>query len=94
MKCGSKTCQNYDGTCDGSRILKTKKNIVMLLSSFLAQCVDAGLTGCCTGAGAGGISCGPYTNSTGGNCYCDASCHTYDDCCDNIEYTCPTPTAS
>ena len=23
MKCGSTTCRNYDGTCDGGRILVT-----------------------------------------------------------------------
>ena len=28
VKCGSTTCQNYDGTCDGGRILEVKGNTV------------------------------------------------------------------
>ena len=37
------------------------------------SCVDAGFVGCCDS------SC--YV----GSCYCDQICHTYGDCCDDIE---------
>ena len=28
MKCGSTTCRNYDGTCDGGRILEKEYKLV------------------------------------------------------------------
>ncbi len=40
-------------------------------------CEQAGHSGCCvSGCNAGG-------------CYCDAVCHTFGDCCDGINSTCP-----
>ena len=41
------------------------------------QCELNGDTGCCiSGCNAGG-------------CYCDAVCHSFGDCCDGIDVTCP-----
>ena len=31
MKCGSTTCRNYDGTCDGGRILEKQYKLVTKL---------------------------------------------------------------
>lgn len=46
-------------------------------SGVISQCEADGHTGCCTsGCNAGG-------------CYCDEVCHTFQDCCDGIDSTCP-----
>ena len=41
MKCGSTTCRNYDGTCDGGRILenyyKAMHNLLNFQESFLVD---------------------------------------------------------
>ena len=43
----------------------------------VSQCEAAGHTSCCiSGCNAGG-------------CYCDEVCHSFGDCCDNIDITCP-----
>ena len=43
----------------------------------VSQCEAAGHTGCCN------------SGCFAGNCYCDAVCHVFNDCCDNIDHTCP-----
>ena len=34
IKCGSTMCRNYDGTCDGGRILETKYTISLQKENF------------------------------------------------------------
>ncbi len=41
-------------------------------------CQIAGHTGCCT------------SSCNGGGCFCDAICHSFGDCCEGIEVTCPS----
>ena len=41
------------------------------------SCVDAGFDACCD------------SNCSVGNCYCDAACHFFKDCCHDIQQTCP-----
>lgn len=45
----------------------------------LSPCELAGHTSCC--------STGCFVSQYG--CYCDNFCHIFNDCCDNIEATCP-----
>ena len=45
----------------------------------VSVCELAGHTSCCTG---------PEELCSVGECYCDALCHTFEDCCANIENTC------
>lgn len=42
-------------------------------------CVSAGFTGCCSG------QCLVEADS----CFCDPTCYDFDDCCADIEQTCP-----
>ena len=42
-----------------------------------ASCVAAGFTGCCT------------SFCSVGNCFCDFACHSFNDCCEDINDTCP-----
>ena len=46
----------------------------------LSLCETAGHTGCCTG---------PEESCSVGECYCDEMCHFFQDCCENIQNTCP-----
>ena len=41
------------------------------------SCVDAGFDACCD------------SGCSVGNCFCDMACHSFDDCCDDIQQTCP-----
>ena len=41
------------------------------------RCASAGFDTCCD------------SNCSLGNCYCDADCHYYNDCCDDIQQICP-----
>ena len=41
------------------------------------SCVDAGFDACCD------------SDCSVGNCYCDAACHFFKDCCHDIQQTCP-----
>ena len=46
------------------------------------SCREAGYTECCTD-----IICAGQPVA---DCYCDAGCRTFGDCCDDIDETCPS----
>ena len=46
-------------------------------SGDVGACEADGNSGCC------------FFSCNAGGCYCDAVCHTFNDCCDDISNTCP-----
>lgn len=50
-------------------------------------CTEAGVTSCCQSG-----SC--KVSSIRGDCFCDESCYTTRDCCNDIEFICPPPALS
>ena len=47
-------------------------------SGEIGSCEAAGHSDCCT-----------FLCSTNDGCYCDAACHGFGDCCEDIQTTCP-----
>ena len=46
----------------------------------LGSCADAGYTECCVDG---------FCNGQPADCYCDQFCRFLDDCCEDIDETCP-----
>ena len=52
---------------------------MLAVNVYAGSCADAGFTECCTGD-----NCEVFAPVLPVSCYCDAACHVYGDCCDDI----------
>lgn len=66
--------------------MKSDELILQFFFLLVGSCMDAGYTECCR---PGSSTC---VGTPGGACYCDVSCHSFGDCCDDIDEICSGPT--